>query len=140
MGYNVYHPHIVDVEGQNPSNMRKCRYYRLTQFMQKFMDKEIATLLKLGFIEPSSSSWRSPALLVKKPNDNLSAVEIKDFEIFLFSNDKRFSVTRENMGYNVYHPHIVDVEGQNPSNMRKCRYYRLTPFMQKFMDKEIATF
>ena len=72
-------------------------------------------------------------------NDNLSAAEIKDFEIFLFSNDKRFSVTRENMGYNVYHPHIVDVEGQNPSNMRKCRYYRLTPFMQKFMDKEIAT-
>ena len=72
-------------------------------------------------------------------NDNLSSAEIKDFEKFLFSNDKRFSVTRENMGYNLYHPHIVDVEGQNPSNMRKCRYYRLTPFMQKFMDKEIAT-
>ena len=56
-------------------------------------------------------------------NDNLFAVEIKDFEIFLFGNDKRFSVTRENIGYNVYHPHIVDVEGQNPSNMRKCHDY-----------------
>ena len=42
--------------------------------MQKFMDKEIATLLKLGFIEPSSSSWRSPALLVKKPNGDFRLV------------------------------------------------------------------
>ena len=74
MGYNAFHPHIVDPGDENPSNMRKCRYYRLTPFMQKYMDKEIATLLKLGFIEPSSSSWRSPALLVKKPNGDFRLV------------------------------------------------------------------
>ena len=69
-------------------------------------------------------------------NDNFSSVEIKDFEIFLFTNGKRFSVTRAGMGYNAFHPHIVDPGDENPSNMRKCRYYRLTPFMQKYMDKD----
>ena len=58
-------------------------------------------------------------------NDNFSSAEIKDFEIFLFTNGKRFSVTRAGMGYNAFHPHIVDPGDENPSNMRKCRYYRL---------------
>ena len=74
MGYNAFHPHIVDPGDKNPSNMRKCRYYRLTTCMQKFMDKEIATLLKLGFIKPSFSSWRSPALLTKKTNGKFRLV------------------------------------------------------------------
>ena len=74
IGHNFYHPHIVDPDGQNPTNMSKCRYYRLTPFMQKFMDKEIATLLKLGFVEPSTSAWRSPALLVKKNNGDFRLV------------------------------------------------------------------
>ena len=67
-------PHIVETGDNNPSSMRKCRYYHLTPVMQDIMDREIHSLLKFGLIEPSTSNWRSPALLVKKPNGDFRLV------------------------------------------------------------------
>ena len=74
LGENDEDQHLVDTGDNNPSSMRKCRYYRLTPIMQDVMDREIHSLLKYGMIEPSTSNWRSPALLVKKPNGDFRLV------------------------------------------------------------------
>lgn len=44
----------------------KKRPYLLSPYMHKILNDELDDMLKLGVIEPSSSPWSSPVLLVKK--------------------------------------------------------------------------
>lgn len=44
----------------------KQRYYRVNPLVQEQIDKELDEMLRLGIVEPSSSPWSSPILLVKK--------------------------------------------------------------------------
>lgn len=44
----------------------KQRYYRVNPVIQAQIDKELDEMLKLDIVEPSSSPWSSPILLVKK--------------------------------------------------------------------------
>ena len=45
-------------------------YNRMSPKLQKVLDDEIEDLLRHGFIEPSSSCWRSPVVLVRKPHSD----------------------------------------------------------------------
>jgi len=36
--------------------------------MQKYVEKELDNMLKLGIIEPSTSSYSSPIVVVRKPD------------------------------------------------------------------------
>ena len=47
--------------------------------MQKEVEKELDDMLKLGIIEPSTSSYSSPVVIIRKP-DELSKV-CKDFSM-----------------------------------------------------------
>jgi len=44
------------------------RPYSLPHSMQKEVEKELDDMLKLGIIEPSSSSYSSPIVVVRKPD------------------------------------------------------------------------
>ena len=57
--------HKIDTEGHEPI---KQRYYPLSPSMQEIMDKELDKMLKEDIVEPSSSPWSSPVVLVKKPD------------------------------------------------------------------------
>ena len=63
MGYNTKFPHITDTgDGRSVGT----RYFRMSAKMKAIMDNEIQDLLENGFIEESTSQWRSPAILVRK--------------------------------------------------------------------------
>lgn len=49
----------------------KQRYYPVSPYVQKDMDKELERMLALGVIEKSCSSWSNPIVGVRKPNGNL---------------------------------------------------------------------
>ena len=57
--------HDVDVGNADPI---KQHPYRLNPSKQKYLKEEIKYLLENDFIEPSSSSWSSPCILVPKPD------------------------------------------------------------------------
>ena len=63
MGHNAMYPHITDTGDGKSFGFR---YYKTSPRMQKILDDEIQDLLEHGFIEPSTSAWRSPAILVRK--------------------------------------------------------------------------
>jgi len=44
--------------------------------MQSEVEKELDTMLKLGVIEPSTSSYGSPIVVVRKPMDQTEFVSI----------------------------------------------------------------
>lgn len=65
----------------------KQRYYRVNPLVQEQIDRELDEMLKLGIVEPSSSPWSSPILLVKKRDGSfrfcvdyrkLNAVTVRD--------------------------------------------------------------
>lgn len=45
----------------------KQRYYPFSPVIQKQINKELDDMLKDGIVEPSTSAWSSPIILVKKP-------------------------------------------------------------------------
>ena len=54
------------IELINGSKPYKRSYYRIGPDERKFIDEEVAKLLKLGIIAPSRSPWGSPIVLVRK--------------------------------------------------------------------------
>lgn len=63
--------HDVDVTGAAPI---KQHPYRLNPLKLEFMRKEIKYMLDNDIIEPSSSEWSSPCLLVPKPDKSFRLV------------------------------------------------------------------
>ena len=58
----------LDTQGHPPI---KQRPYRASMREQDAMTKEIETMLKNGVIEPSTSAWSSPVVMVRKPDGSL---------------------------------------------------------------------
>lgn len=57
----------------------KQRYYPVSPFMQQKIDKEIDKMLELDVIEPSTSGWSSPILMVpKKDNTYRFVVDFRE--------------------------------------------------------------
>lgn len=79
------HDHRIPLmEGSNPVNQRPYRY---TIYQKNEIDKMVQILLEAGTIQPSSSSYDSPVILVKKKDGtwrlcvdyrNLNGMTIKD--------------------------------------------------------------
>ena len=67
MGFNDKYPHYMETTDEKPVPLR---YNRMSPKLQKVLDDEIEDLLRHGFIEPSTSSWRSPVVMVKKPHSD----------------------------------------------------------------------
>ena len=63
MGMNDWFPLYIDTGDAKPIALR---YYRTSPKMQRIIDAEIESLLKHGFIEPSTSEWRSPVVMIPK--------------------------------------------------------------------------
>lgn len=55
--------HVIDTGDSLPI---KQRYYPVSPYIQRIIDKEIDEMLALGVIEPSNSAWASPVVMVKK--------------------------------------------------------------------------
>ena len=63
MGHNMTFPHLIETTDEIPVS---SRYYKASPKLQRVIDEEIESLLRHGFIEPSTSTWRSPVVMVKK--------------------------------------------------------------------------
>lgn len=60
--------HKIDTGTATPI---KQRYYNVSPYVQKEMDKEFDRMLRLGVIEPSKSAWASPMVSVRKANGKI---------------------------------------------------------------------
>ena len=69
IGFYDLDKHRVDTETERPQSRT---YYRESPLVQREIDRQVMELLRHGFIEPSTSMWRSPVVLVKKRDGNLS--------------------------------------------------------------------
>ena len=67
MGFNDKYPRYMETTYEKPVPLR---YNRMSPKLQKVLDDEIEDLLRLGFVEPSTSSWRSRVIMVKKPHSD----------------------------------------------------------------------
>ena len=63
IGFYDLDKHRVDTETERPQSRT---YYRESPLVQREIDRQVMELLRHGFIEPSTSMWRSPVVLVKK--------------------------------------------------------------------------
>ena len=64
--------HGIDViQGNKPVNKQP---YRLSASEASEVERHLADYLKRGFIQPSSSPWLSPILLVKKKDGSMRSV------------------------------------------------------------------
>ena len=59
--------HSIDTGDASPI---KQRQYQMSPYMLNHLHKELDEMLKLGVVQPSSSPWSSPVLLVKKSQGN----------------------------------------------------------------------
>ena len=63
LGSGKVAPHVIDTGDAPPVAQR---FYRANPIIQAEIDRQIAELLKYNIIEPSTSMWRSPVVLVRK--------------------------------------------------------------------------
>lgn len=68
LGRTSMHEHHIDVGTASPI---KQRHYPVSPAVQKLLYDEIDRMLSLDLIEPSSSPWSSPVVLVKKSNGSV---------------------------------------------------------------------
>lgn len=54
--------HVIETD----SSPIKQRYYPVNPIMQRIIDEELDKMLEMGVVEPSSSGWSSPVLMVPK--------------------------------------------------------------------------
>ena len=66
LGKTELHYHRIDTGNARPVAQR---FYRTSPKMRKEMENQIKELLENGLIEPSTSEWRSPVVMLKKPGD-----------------------------------------------------------------------
>lgn len=65
LGRTTLVQHRIDTGQADPV---KQRYYPVSPVIQCKLNEELDKMLQLGVVEPSSSPWSSPVLLVKKPS------------------------------------------------------------------------
>lgn len=68
MGTGIGCTNMVEHKIITQSEPIRQRSYRVSPVLQKLIDDEIDEMLKLGVIEPSSSPWASPVVIVNKKN------------------------------------------------------------------------
>lgn len=68
MGENIGCTNLVEHTIVANSEPIRQRSYRISPVLQKVVEDEISEMLRLGVIEPSSSPWASPVVLVRKKN------------------------------------------------------------------------
>lgn len=68
MGENIGCTTLVEHRIVTDSEPIRQRSYRVSPILQKVIEDEIAEMERNGIIEPSSSSWASPVVLVRKKN------------------------------------------------------------------------
>ena len=66
LGKTDLHYHRIDTGNARPVAQR---FYRTSPKMRQEMENQIKELLENGLIEPSTSEWRSPVVMLKKPGD-----------------------------------------------------------------------
>lgn len=64
LGYTSMVEHVIKTE----SPPIKQRHYPLSPTLQKYVNAELEKMLADGIVEPSTSPWASPIVLVKKPD------------------------------------------------------------------------
>jgi hypothetical protein len=64
-GRTSFIQHTIETGDAEPV---KQRYYPVTPVIQQAINMEIDKLLREGTIQPSTSAWSSPIVMVKKPN------------------------------------------------------------------------
>ena len=67
LGYTSEFYHTIDTGDAKPVALR---FYRTSPKIQKEIDNQIEELLKYGIIEPSTSAWSSPIVMVRKPDNS----------------------------------------------------------------------
>lgn len=60
--------HFIDTGNSDPI---KQKYYPVSPYVQKEIDKELNRMLNLGVIQSSSSPWSNPIVSVKKPDGSV---------------------------------------------------------------------
>ena len=65
LGCTSWVEHAVDVGSTRPI---KQKYYPVSQKLEEEMHKQVEEMLVAGIIEPSSSDWSSPVVMVRKSN------------------------------------------------------------------------
>lgn len=60
--------HFIDTSNSDPI---KQKYYPVSPYVQKEIDKELNRMLNLGVIQPSTSPWSNPIVTVKKPDGSV---------------------------------------------------------------------
>jgi len=68
MGSSLGCTNVVQHKIVTNSQPIRQRPYRVSPVIQKFIDQEIDEMLRLDIIEPSSSPWASPVVMVQKKN------------------------------------------------------------------------
>lgn len=66
MGTNLGCTHLVEHEIKTDSPPIKQRYYPISPTLQKYVDLELDKMISDGIVEPSSSAWASPIVMIKK--------------------------------------------------------------------------
>ena len=65
LGYATEYQHSIETNDAKPVSLR---FYRTSPKIQKEIDAQIEELLRHGIIEPSTSAWSSPVVMVRKPD------------------------------------------------------------------------
>ena len=60
--------HTIDVGSARPI---KQRFYLVSKKIEKEMHKQVRDMLDAGIIEPSTSGWSGPVVMVRKANGNI---------------------------------------------------------------------
>jgi transposase InsO family protein len=68
LGQSDMFPHKIDTGNDRPVTQR---FYRAAPKIRQEIDNQVEELLRHGLIEPSTSEWRSPVVMVKKKNGEL---------------------------------------------------------------------
>ena len=90
LGYASEYYHTIETNNAKPVALR---FYRTSPKIQREIDNQIEELLKYNIIEPSTSAWSSPVVMIKKPDGSYRfAVDFR--QVNKISEPRNFPVPR----------------------------------------------
>ena len=90
LGYASEYYHKIETNNAKPVALR---FYRTSPKIQREIDNQIEELLKYNIIEPSTSAWSSPVVMIKKPDGSYRfAVDFR--QVNKISEPRNFPVPR----------------------------------------------